>query len=429
MKVPLLKNRIIKNAGWIIFARVGQMLINFFVGILSARYLGPGNYGLISYAAAYTAFFTSFCTLGINSIIVKEFVDRKGQEGEILGTAIGLRAISSILSAVMMIAISFIVDNNEPITIAVVALSSLGAVFHIFELFNYWFQSKLESKKTAIASLTAYSVAAIYKILLLATDSSVVLFALVSSVDYICVAIILFLFYKKDHGGKLSFSWKYGKDMLRKSCHFILPGLMVAVYGQTDKIMLKHMISENEIGYYALAVSLCGVWTFVLSAIIDSLVPSIMQAYQEDRQKFKQLNRLLYCIVFYVSAIVSILFMVFGKLAIDILYGEAYLPAAAPLKIITWYTAFSYFGVARNAWVVCENKQRYLKYIYLSAAISNVVLNLVFIPSFGASGAAIASLVAQIITTMVAPFFIKEMRENSIMMMEAILFKGIKRRL
>ena len=427
MSRSILNNRIVKNAGWLIFGKVFQMLINFFVGILSARYLGPSNYGLISYAAAYTAFFTAFCTLGINSIIVKEFIDRKGQEGEILGTAIGLRAISSILSAIMIIAISLIVDKDEPITVAVVALSSLGAVFHIFEVFNHWFQSKLESKKTAIASLIAYSVAAVYKIVLLASGSSVVYFALVSSVDYICVAIILFLFYKKDHGGKFSFSWEYGKVMLKKSCHFILPGLMIAVYGQTDRIMLKHMISEAEIGYYALAVSLCGIWTFILSAIIDSLVPSIMKAHKEDYQKFKQLNRLLYCVIFYVSAIVSVLFMLLGRTAIYFLYGEAYLPAAAPLSIITWYTAFSYFGVARNAWIVCENKQRYLKYIYFSAAISNVVLNLIFIPPLGASGAAIASLAAQIITTMVAPFFIKEMRENSIMMVEAILFKGIKR--
>ena len=104
------------------------------------------------------------------------------------------------------------------------------------------------------------------------------------------------------------------------------------------------------------------------------------------------------------------------------------MPASVPLKIITWYTAFSYWGVARSAWLVCENKQKYLKYIYIYAAIANVILNFVLIPSFGAIGAAIASLIAQIITTLIVPFFIKDMRENSIMMIEAIAFKGIIRR-
>ena len=64
-------NRILSNISWILIGRVAYMAINFVVGLLSARYLGPSNHGLINYAAAYTTFFSSLCTLGINSIIIK----------------------------------------------------------------------------------------------------------------------------------------------------------------------------------------------------------------------------------------------------------------------------------------------------------------------------------------------------------------------
>ena len=67
--------REVKNASWIIGEKIIQMVISFFVGILTARYLGPDNYGLINYANAYGAFFTAFCTLGINSVIVKNLID------------------------------------------------------------------------------------------------------------------------------------------------------------------------------------------------------------------------------------------------------------------------------------------------------------------------------------------------------------------
>ncbi len=50
-----------------------------------------------------------------------------------------------------------------------------------------------------------------------------------------------------------------------------------------------------------------------------------------------------------------------------------------PLRIITWYTAFSYLGVARNAWIVCENKQKYLKWVYGAAAVSNVIFEFLFL--------------------------------------------------
>ena len=178
-----IKNKNIKNAGWLIFGKIIQMGINFFVGILTARYLGPGNYGLINYAAAYTAFFFSICTLGINSIIVKEFIDNPSEEGKILGTSLILRALSSVFSAIVIIGISFILDSNEPITKMVVILYTFSLIFQIFDMFNYWFQSRLQAKYTAIASLIAYSITAIYKVVLLMTGQPVTLFALSMSID------------------------------------------------------------------------------------------------------------------------------------------------------------------------------------------------------------------------------------------------------
>lgn len=418
----LLTNRVARNAGWLIGGKIVQMLINFVVGLITARYLGPANYGLINYASAYTAFFFCFCNLGINSVIVKELIDHPGEEGKVLGTTIGLRAISSFLSAGAIIAISFVLDADEPVTKLVVALTSIGLVFQIFETFNYWFQSQLQSKTTAVATLIAYIITACYKIFLLVTGKSVSYFAFATSLDSICFAGILYFCYRREHRGALTFSGTYGKALLKKSYHFILPSLMVAIYGQTDKIMLKQMIGATEIGYYSTAVSICNIWCFVLSAIIDSMYPPIMEAFKRDKEEFERKNKLLYAIVFYVSIFVSVLFMIFGSFAIRILYGEAYLPSVMPLRIITWYTAFSYLGVARTAWIVCMEKQKYLKYIYLTAAVANVGLNLIFIPMWGASGAAVASLIAQILTIAV-PFFIKDIRENSVLIVKAILFR------
>ena len=444
MKVKkFFKNATVKNAGWIIAGKIVQMILSLFVGLLSARYLGPSNYGLINYASAYTAFFTSLCTLGLNSILVKEIVDNPDEQGEIIGSTLLLRFVASLMSVISIIALVSIIDKDEPITIAVVALSSIGLVFHIFEAIRFWFQSKLLSKNSAIASVIAYVITSAYKITLLILGKSVEWFAFSLSIDYLCVGILLFVFYKKHKGPKLSFSWKTSKRLLKSSYHFILPGIMVAIYGYTDKFMLKQMLDEASVGYYATATAICAMWTFVLNAIIDSIYPSIMQAnkerkeaeesageanlplYSEKNLLFEKRNKQLYAIVIYISFGVSIFFCVFARLIISILYGEAYLPAVGPFRVVTWYTAFSYLGVARNAWIVCENKQKYLKYIYISSALSNIVLNIIFIPWLGATGAAIASLVTQIITTLVIPFFIKPLRKNSILMVESLLLKGV----
>ncbi len=96
------------------------------------------------------------------------------------------------------------------------------------------------------------------------------------------------------------------------------------------------------------------------------------------------------------------------------------------LSIISWYTIFSYLGVARNAWIVCNNKQKYLKYMYFSAALVNIILNYIFIPLWGAQGAALASLFTQILTSIVLPYFVKDLQANVKLMRDALLLKNLK---
>ncbi|MBQ7604784.1 MAG: flippase [Clostridia bacterium] len=426
LRQRFLGNKEAKNAGWIIGGKIAQMVLSFLISILTARYLGPGNYGIINYAAAYVAFFTSLCTLGINSVIIKDFVDHPDEQGEAIGTSLVLRGLSSLTSAAMIVAVVSVVDKGEPLTLWIAFLCSLSLVFQVSDTLNYWFQSRYESRITAIATLIAYMVMSLYRIVLLVLKKEVQWFAFSTTLDHICVTAILFAVYKKHNGPKLSFSFGKAKELLGKSYHYILSGMMVAVYGQTDKFMLKHMLDETSVGYYSLALSLNLMWVFVLQAIIDSIYPTIMRLYKTDKGLFERKNRQLYAIVIYVSAAAALFFVLFGKPVIRILYGEAYLNAAMPLSIITWYTIFSYLGVARNAWIVCENKQKYLKYMYFAAAVINVALNLFMIPVWGASGAAAASLITQIFTSLILPMFIRDLRPNVKLMAEAFLLKGLK---
>ena len=236
------KNKVVKNAGWIIGGRLVNKLLAFLVGILTARYLGPSNYGLINYAAAYISFFASICTLGINSIIVKNFVDHPDEEGKTIGTTLLLRAVSSLLSALMIVGIVGIVDRDEPLTVVVVALCSVGLIFQIFDTLNYWFQARLQSKYSALASLASYAAVSVYKIVLLVLGKSVEWFALASALDYTVLAVVLAAAYFKNGGQRFTASWAKAKELLSSSTSFIISGLMVSIYACTDKLMLKQML-------------------------------------------------------------------------------------------------------------------------------------------------------------------------------------------
>ena len=86
MKKSTESGKIVKNATWLIACKVVQSLLSFVIGTLSARYLGPGNYGIIDYAAAIVSFMVPVVQLGLRSTLVHEIIAAPDSEGRTLGT-------------------------------------------------------------------------------------------------------------------------------------------------------------------------------------------------------------------------------------------------------------------------------------------------------------------------------------------------------
>lgn len=413
------------NALWMIFGRLAQSGLSLLVGILTARYLGPADYGLIHYAAGLTGFFAAFCTLGLPSILVKELTVHPEETGEILGTAMVMQCVSSLASgAVIMGLVGHLERGNAPLLL-VAAFSCMAMVLRFFDSFHCFFQAKQRSKVTAAVLLAAHGAAMAYKAALLVLGKNVAWFAFGAVLEQLWAGGLLVLAYWREQMGRLAISRETALRLWRESHHFILPGLMVAVYAQTDRVMLTRMLGEAVTGCYSAAVTLCGSWCFVLSALIDAMYPEIAAADREDAAEFDRKNRQLYAMVFYLSAGAAVLLACFGEPLVCMIYGEAYRSAAGPLRILGWYTAFSYLGVARNVWVVCRGAQKDLVWIYAAAALANVWLNLVLIPRWGSAGAAAASLAAQVISGVIAPCCFSGLRGNVRLMLEGILLKNL----
>ena len=132
--------------------------------------------------------------------------------------------------------------------------------------------------------------------------------------------------------------------------------------------------------------------------------------------------------IFYISVVVAIGITLLSDLAISIVYGAEYAPAALPMKIYAWSTAFSYLGVSRTIWMQCNNKTRYEVHIAFFGAITSIVLNFLLIRSFGIIGAAIAAVLTQLLTNFIFLFTMKETRENAKLILDAILLKGVLNR-
>lgn len=416
----LLYNKILKNASWIIGCKIIQSLLGLVISMLSARYLGPSNFGVINYAASITAFFIPFMQLGLRSTLVKKYIESPEREGEIIGTALFLNIISSIACMIGISIFVFVMNTKERTTIVVCILYSMHLFFQAIEMIQYWFQAKLLSKYISLVSLTAYFVVSIYKIFLLVTNKSIYWFAISQSIDSGIIAILLLLIYKKMSKSHMKVSFSCARELFSKGRYYIVSEMMVTFFQQTDRLMLKNMVDDASVGFYSAAVVCAGITGFVYVAIIDSFRPIILETKKTSEKLYKKNISRLYSVIFYISLIQCVGMTLLASPIVKILYGLKYVESVNALRVIVWYVTYAYFGNVRNIWILAEGKQKYLWVINFSGAILNIVLNTIFIPIYGIIGASMASLLTQFFVNFILGFIMKPIRENNRLMLRGI---------
>ena len=388
--------------------------------MISARYLGPSGYGLINYAASIVAFFVPVMQLGLNSTLVQEVIQEPEREGETVGTALVLTLFCSGVCVAGVGAFTAVANAGEKETIWVCILYSLLLVFRALEMIHYWFQAKLLARYTSVAVLAAYVIVAAYRIVLLITGCSIYWFAISQAIDVALIAFAELIIYHRLLGQKLRFSWNRAKKMLDISKHYIIPGLMITIFAQTDRVMLKLMVNDEAVGFYSAAVSCASLTAFIFVAVIDSARPSILEGKKQSGELFDERMKLLYAIIIIFALLQSGFITLFAKLIIAILYGSEYGASVQALQIVVWYTTFSYLGAVRDIWILAENKQKYLLMINLSGVVVNVLLNAGLIPHYGINGAAVASLVTQFFANVVIGWTIPAIRPSNRLMMKSL---------
>ena len=406
-------NRVVKNAGWIIGCKIVKAVLTVIVTMVTARYLGVARYGLINYAAGIVSFVAPIMRLGLDAIAVHEIVVHPEKEGETIGSIITLCIISSTICLLGIYGFCAVVNGDEPDTIAVCVIYGIVLFFQAIEMLQYWFQAKLLSKYSAVAMLISYILVTIVQVFMLLNHADIRLFALSYSIDFFVIIVILILAYNIKATQKLSFSWRRATDMLAISKYYIISGLMVTVFNNTDRIMLKIMVGDTATGLYAAAHTCASMTSFVFIAIIDSMRSTLFESKNKNQDRFEKLLTSLYSIIIYFSLAQSILVTAFSPIIIRILYGAAYIESSRILRIAIWFSTFSYLGTVRDVWILSEGLQNYLWIINISGAIMNIILNSIMIPLWGPIGAAIASVISQFFTNVITGYIIVRLRRNN----------------
>ncbi len=382
------------NTAWL-FAEKGLRLITaLLIGAMVARYLGPGQFGLLNYVISLVTLFGAFFSLGLDQIVIRELIKNRENELRFLGTVFTLRIMGAILIIIFLAIIIKISNTNSQTSILILIVAS-SMLFEAFGVIDFYFQSQVISKYAVWSQMIVLGSLSVLRIILVYNQASLEWFAFAYLLDYLVYAVCLIIFYtRRSNLINWSFDSISVKELLRQSWPLMLSSLAVGLYMKIDQVMIKWMLGNEASGNYGVAVRLSEIWNFIPVAICSSLMPSIIGMKIIDVVLYRKRLQMLYDLMIGLSVLIAIPMTFFSGFIIHLLYGRIYADAGAILSIYIWSGIFVFLGVATSKYLVNENLQIFQMKGLLIAALLNIMLNFVLINLVGIVGAAVSTLIS-----------------------------------
>lgn len=399
------------------------MGVGLIVGVWIARYLGPEQFGLLSFAAAFIGLFGAIATLGLQGVVVRDIVLNPEGKEVTLGTTAVMQFFGGFIAYGLILVIIFWLRADDAMAKTVVTILGVIMLFKSSEVAVYWFESQVLSKYIVWVQNTVFLVFAIIKVCLIQKNAPLITFAWAMMGESLVVALLMVLLLSLQGSkiGKISISYKRAKTLLADSWPLMLSGMAVMAYMKIDQIMLGQIIGNEAVGIYSAAVRISEVWYFFPVAIISSVFPSILNAKKTSEVEYFYRLESLYKLMVLIALAVALPLTFFSTSIIDVIFGINYAKAGQVLSIHIWSAVFLYLNVASSKWFLIEGLQFLTLLRQLAGVMSNVFFNLFLIPYYGIEGAAWGTFFSHVISGFIFDAFQKKTRVTFFMKTRAIL--------
>jgi len=391
---------IIHNTGWLLGDKALRLGLGLLVGAWVARYLGPSQFGELSYVLAFVAFFQTISLLGLDGIAIRDMARDRKASPAILGTVFRLRLITGVLCWLSAIGSMALFRPGDQHTLVLTAIVSGSLVFQAADTVDLWFQSQTQSKRTVLAKTFAYVLNSLFKIGLILAEAPLLYFAVAGLIEFAFAAVALSFSYRMFPA---PFNWRWdlewSKRLLNESWPYMLSGLAIIIYMRIDQIMLREMCGTHELGVYSAALPLSTTWYFIPIIISRSVGAAIAKKKKFNPDEYEYAIDKLFGLMWLIMLPITIIIAGFSGLLIRLLYGDLYLESINVLMVHIFSNIPVGLGVIQEIWIINEKKNKLSLYKTLIGAIANILLNTYFIVKYGAVGAAFSSVISYLISS------------------------------
>ena len=360
-----------------------------------ARVLGAEGIGVYSYTYSVAQYFLLFGMLGVENYgnrAIARVRDSREECNRTFSSVFSLQFYVASFSLILYLLYSLILSRNTEFAL-IQMLYVLSGLFDINWVF--WGVEDFRITVTKKIFLKICTVICIFAFV--HSKNDLWLYLLILSLGYFVAQSSMWLFSKK----YVSFHFCGVKEAF---AHFggvlvlFIPIIATSIYRMMDKIMIGIFCDMPQVGYYENSEKLVNVCLCVISSFGAVMMPRMSNVlarglYREYRDLFTRSMEIAICI----GAAIAFGIGAIAKSFIPVFYGEGYEKCIIITELLSITVIFiTWACIIRTLYLIPQEKNRIYISSVLAGAIINLVINLLLIPSYGAVGAAIGTVIAEI---------------------------------
>lgn len=373
-----------------------------------SRILGASLNGKISFASSYVNYFTMVAQLGIPTYGIRACAQVRDNKSDLSKTVQELFIINSItmvLSYAVLLCTVFLIprvyrDHTVVLISSVtVILSCIGMewFYQGIEQYDYITIRNIIFKFISIGLMFCF----VHKPEDYVIYAGINVLGTVGSNALNFIRIRKFVFIRPIGNYDL-------KRHLRPIMVLFLFTVAATIYTSLDSVMLGFMSTDEEVGYYAAAIKMRNILYSLVTSLGTVLLPRASYLIKEKKfDEFGYLIKKSFQFIAVLSFPLTLFFVCESKDTIYFLAGNGYQGAITAMMIITPTIIFAGFSNITGIQILIPlGLEKYTVISTCGGALTDLVLNAIFIPKYGSAGAAFGTLIAELVVLIMQIIFL-----------------------
>ncbi len=389
--------KVIVNGSWLLSDKAARLVVGLLITAFIARYLGPNDFGVWSYAIALTTITGAFAGLGLDRVLTKSLVEVTGKKATLMGTALTVRLGASVGAGILSMILVYGIQRHDPnldLYLQCTSILSLGVLFQSWDVLEAFYLSRQQISRAILLKTGTFLLFSLVRIACIHYHAGLLVFVWTSvweiGLSYLLIAL---LYTKQGYFFKApSKAWAF--NLLNQSWPLLFTNLSILVYMKVDQLLLEGMTNAAQLGEYVAATRLSELWYALPMTAATALLPALVLQRKEDPAAYKRSVRHWIRISLWVSIGLSIVVTLLANPLSHLLFGSAYPETGRVLQIHIWSGVPVFLCIVFTQHLIIEGRYALTLYASLVGIVVNVGLNLWWIPHYGAMGAALATVIS-----------------------------------